>query len=77
MKSSFVLAILSTNLGAVFAADICRPTGTDCFGAAVCCLGIQEGVCCNLGAASTRIRMVVPANRLVLHELHTIFPFTG
>ncbi|KAH7389968.1 hypothetical protein BKA66DRAFT_548318 [Pyrenochaeta sp. MPI-SDFR-AT-0127] len=62
MKFTLVLAILSSSIGAVSAADICRPTGTDCFGGAVCCLGIQEGVCCNLGAASTRIRMVVPAN---------------
>jgi hypothetical protein len=65
MKFLTILAALSTTIGTTLAADICRPTGTDCFGSAVCCLGIQEGSCCNLGAASTRIRMVVPANRYV------------
>ncbi|KAF2676452.1 hypothetical protein K458DRAFT_410410 [Lentithecium fluviatile CBS 122367] len=62
MKFTLILAALSATFGAIQAADICRPTGSDCFGAASCCLGIQEGRCCNLGTATTRIRMVVPAN---------------
>ncbi|OAL42904.1 hypothetical protein IQ07DRAFT_593539 [Pyrenochaeta sp. DS3sAY3a] len=61
MQITAFVAILSAISGAL-AADICRPTGSDCFGTASCCLGIQEGVCCNLGTATTRIRMVVPAN---------------
>ncbi|KAF2195880.1 hypothetical protein K469DRAFT_682116 [Zopfia rhizophila CBS 207.26] len=62
MQLFTILTILSASFGATLAADICRPTGSDCFGTAVCCLGIQEGNCCNLGAATNRIRMVVPAN---------------
>ncbi|KAH7067007.1 hypothetical protein BKA63DRAFT_523564 [Paraphoma chrysanthemicola] len=62
MKFFAIVTALSATIGTTLAADICRPTGSDCFGSAVCCLGIQENNCCNLGAASTRIRMVVPAN---------------
>jgi hypothetical protein len=66
MQFLTILAALSASFGTALAADICRPTGSDCFGSAVCCLNIQENNCCNLGAASTRIRMKVPANRYSL-----------
>jgi hypothetical protein len=72
MKLSIILATLSATFGAVQAADVCRPTGSDCFGNAVCCNDIQEGKCCNLGAATTRIKMKVPANRYA--ETPFLFP---
>jgi hypothetical protein len=59
------LTILAALTSAAFAADVCRPTGTDCFGNAACCTGIQENNCCNLGGSSTRIRFKLPNNRSV------------
>ncbi|KAF2828244.1 hypothetical protein CC86DRAFT_239851, partial [Ophiobolus disseminans] len=57
-----ILATLSAAIGTTFAADVCRPLTSSCGGNAVCCAGIQENNCCNLGASTTSVRFTIPNN---------------
>ncbi|KAH7116760.1 hypothetical protein B0J11DRAFT_100418 [Dendryphion nanum] len=55
-------AVLALAVGLVSAADICRSTGSGCSGNRICCAGIQENNCCNLGAAKSSLIWTLPAN---------------
>ncbi|KAF2463411.1 uncharacterized protein BDR25DRAFT_397132 [Lindgomyces ingoldianus] len=60
--SSTPLTFLALITGFASAADICRTTGSSCSGTKVCCNGIQEGNCCNLGTARSELLWSLPAD---------------
>ncbi|RAL13852.1 uncharacterized protein BO97DRAFT_413069 [Aspergillus homomorphus CBS 101889] len=60
MKFLILVTVLLAPL--VSAADICRTSRDNCEGTRVCCNGIHEGQCCNLGATVRHIRYTLPAD---------------
>lgn len=60
------LVILAMTIGLASAADVCKSSSNSgCSGNRVCCVGIQQGGCCNLSGNRNTVRYTLPANRYV------------